>query len=568
MGLEPRTPAVGPEIVHGIEINPLAAELARTTIWIGDIQWRIRNGIYARPEPILRKLDSIECRDALLTKAADGTFSEASWPDAEFIVGNPPFLGIRLMRAGLGNETVETLFNVYQGRVSHEGDLVVYWFEKAREKIKAGKSSRAGLVATNSIRGGANREVVDRIETDTRLFEAWSDEPWVVDGAAVRVSILCFGKDGGPLSLDGKIVSVINSDLTAGVVNLTRAKRLLENVNAAFMGDTKGGAFDIPGELARQWLKSPLNPNGQPNANVLKPWRNGSDVTRRSRDMWIIDFGWEMSERQASLFEEPFQYIREHVLPKRAENRRETYRVHWWRHVEPRPALMATLPHQYIATPTVAKHRIFVWLDRRICPDHQLIAVARDDSTTFGILHSRFHESWSLSLGTWLGVGNDPRYTPTTTFETFPFPEGLTVNIPSRDYAANPHATKIAKAAQRLDELRQAWLNPPDLIRIEPEVVPGYPDRILPKDTVAAAQLRERTLTNLYNQRPQWLADVHRDLDAAVAAAYGWPADISEEEALGKLLELNLARAAVNGPLLANGAEDDDLNGNGEGAED
>jgi type II restriction/modification system DNA methylase subunit YeeA len=137
-----------------------------------------------------------------------------------------------------------------------------------------------------------------------------------------------------------------------------------------------------------------------------------------------------------------------------------------------------------------------------------------------------------------------PRYTCSTTFDTFAFPEGLTPNIPAKDYADDPRAVAIAKAAKRLDELRNAWLNPPDLVRIEPEVVPGYPDRILPKDAVAAVTLRERTLTNLYNQRPQWLIDAHHDLDAAVAAAYGWPADISEEEALAKLLELNLARAA------------------------
>jgi hypothetical protein len=138
----------------------------------------------------------------------------------------PQFLGIRLMRAGLGDETVERLFAVYDGRVSREADLVVYWFEKARAQIKARKTSRAGLVSTNSIRGGANREVVDRIEADARLFEAWSDEPWVVEGAAVRVSIVCFGKDDGPLRLDGKVVSVIHSDLTHGAVNLTKARRL------------------------------------------------------------------------------------------------------------------------------------------------------------------------------------------------------------------------------------------------------------------------------------------------------------------------------------------------------
>jgi type II restriction/modification system DNA methylase subunit YeeA len=474
------------------------------------------------------------------------------------------------MRAGLGDETVETLFDVYQGRVSREADLVIYWFEKARSQIKAANSSRAGLVATNSIRGGANREVIDRIETDTRLFEAWSDEPWVVDGAAVCVSILCFGKDDGTLRLDGKIVSVINSDLTAGAVNLTKVKRLLENANVAFMGDTKGGAFDIPGELARQWLRLPVNPNGQPNANVLKPWRNGLDITRRSRDMWIVDFGWEISEREASFYELPFEYIKEHVYPERSKNRRESYRVLWWRHVEPRPQLRQSLleHRRYIATPRVAKHRIFVWLNEKIISDSRIFAFARSDDTFFGILHSRFHESWTLGTCSWHGVGNDPTYNNVGVFETFPFPERLTPDIPTTDYAADPRAKKIAKASKCLDELRNAWLNPPDLIRIEPEVVPGYPSRILPKDTVAAVTLRERTLTNLYNQRPQWLVDAHRDLDAAVADAYGWPADISEEDALAKLLELNLARAAANGPVVANGVDEDEQNGNGEDAEE
>ncbi len=569
LGLAPRAPAVGPEIVRGIEINPLAAELARTTIWIGDIQWRIRNGIYARPEPILRKLDSIECRDALLTAAADGGFAEASWPDAEFIVGNPPFLGIRLMRAGLGDDTVETLFEVYDGRVSREADLVVYWLEKARSQLKSGKSLRVGLVATNSIRGGANREVVDRIETDTRLFEAWSDEPWVVDGAAVRVSILCFGTDNGPLRLDGKIVSVINSDLTNGTVNLTKARRLVENANVAFMGDTKGGAFDISGELARQWLRLPVNPNGQSNAGVLKPWRNGLDLVRRSRDMWLIDFGWEMSEREASLYEVPFEYIKENVYVERSRNRRESYRVYWWRHVEPRPQLRRSLleHRRYIATPRVAKHRIFVWLNEKVIPDSRIFAFVRSDDTFFGILHSRFHESWTLGTRSWHGVGNDPTYNNVGVFETFPFPANLTPDIPAALYASDPRAERIATAAKRLDEVRNTWLNPPDLIRIEPEVIAGYPDRILPKDTLAAAALRERTLTNLYNQRPQWLVDAHRDLDAAVAAAYEWPADISEEDALARLLELNLARAAVNGPIVANDADSYELNGNGEDAD-
>ena len=193
LGLAPQAPMIGPEIVHGIEINSLAAELARTTIWIGDIQWRRRNSVYSDPPPILRKLESIECRDALVTKKDDGLYVEASWPEAEFIVGNPPFLGGKMMRTGLGEKNVEALFDIYKGRVPQEADLVAYWFEKSHVQINGGFAKRAGLVATNSIRGGASRKVLDQLATECRIFEAWSDEPWIVDGAAVRVSLICFG---------------------------------------------------------------------------------------------------------------------------------------------------------------------------------------------------------------------------------------------------------------------------------------------------------------------------------------------------------------------------------------
>jgi type II restriction/modification system DNA methylase subunit YeeA len=556
LGLLPRAPMVGPEIVHGIEINPLAAELARTTIWIGDIQWRRRNGIYSETPPILRKLESIEGRDAVVKTNAGGNSSEAEWPKAEFIVGNPPFLGGKMMRSGLGDDSVEALFQVYKGRVPPEADLVTYWFEKSLRQITNGHANRVGLVATNSIRGGANRKVLDEVVSGTRIFEAWSDEPWIVDGAAVRVSIICFGSGADEAKLDGKVVSQINSDLTGGGNDLTKAMRLRENADVAFMGDTKGGAFDISGELARSWLALPENPNGSPNARVLKPWRNGQDMTRRSADKWIIDFGWEMSEREAALFEKPFGYIKEHVYPERQANRRQSYREKWWRHVEPRPALFARLKglKRFIVTPTVAKYRLFVWLDAAVCPDHQLIVIARDDDVAFGILHSRFHECWSLRMGTWLGVGNDPRYTPTSTFETFPFPEGLAPTIRADEYAADPRAGEIAKFAKRLDDLRNAWLNPADLIEEAEEVVPVaaelkagtkpiYPKRILPRNTAAAAELKKRTLTNLYNARPQWLNDAHADLDKVVAAAYGWPADVSEASALERLLLRNKSRS-------------------------
>jgi type II restriction/modification system DNA methylase subunit YeeA len=568
LGLAPRLPIIGPEILRGIEINPLAAELARTTIWIGDIQWRLRNGIHAKPKPILRKLDAIECRDALLAVAPalleksggeptarhssmpdrSGQSVAAEWPVAEFIVGNPPFLGIRLMRTGLGHEKVESLFEVYDGRVSREADLVVYWFEKALAAIKAGRAKRVGLVATNSIRGGANRRILDQIVTEARIFEAWSDEPWVVEGAAVRVSLICFSKDTDQARLDGPPVCSINSDLTSGTSDLTRAKPLSENANVASNGVSKKGKFEIDGSIARAWIVNEYNPNGQSNATVLAPWRNGEHVTReRLADKWIINFS-GLSEREASQFQAPFEYVKAKVKPFRDRSNSTLERRYWWRLARPASGLFEALKglHRFIVTPEVSKHRIFVWFDIGICPDKNLVAIAREDDTCFGVVHSRFHRTWSLRLGT--SLEDRPRYTCSTTFDTFPFPEGLSPKIPAKHYDDDPRAVAIADAAKRLDDLRNAWLSPSDLVVVEPEVAPGFPARILPKDTMAAAILRERTLTSLYNDPPQWLADAHRDLDAAVAAAYGWPPDISEEEALASLLELNLSRAAVSAP--------------------
>lgn len=196
-------------------------------------------------------------------------------------------------------------------------------------------------------------------------------------------------------------------------------------------------------------------------------------------------------------------------------------------------------------TPRVARHRTFQWAYTSVVPDSRCFAFARNDDCIFGFLCSSLHEAWSLATGSWHGVGDDPVYNVSTCFETFPFPRGLTPDIPAADYAEDPRAQKIAAAAKKLDDLRRAWLNPPDLVDIVPEVAPGYPDRVLPKDARAAAILKDRTLTNLYNQRPQWLADAHADLDRAVAAAYGWPEDISTDDALARLLAENLARAAA-----------------------
>jgi type II restriction/modification system DNA methylase subunit YeeA len=178
-----------------------------------------------------------------------------------------------------------------------------------------------------------------------------------------------------------------------------------------------------------------------------------------------------------------------------------------------------------------------------VVPDKNLVVIASSSETVFGILQSRFHALWAARTGT--SLEDRPRYTSSTTFRTFPFPEGLTPNIPAEDYAEDPRAKAIAVAANRLVKLRDNWLNPAEWVKRVPEVISGYPDRLIPIDEKAAKQLKKRTLTNLYNQRPTWLRVAHEELDAAVAEAYGWEADISDSEVLRKLLELNLQRAAT-----------------------
>ena len=387
-----------------------------------------RNGYGEARNPILKPLDTIECRDAILTPNS----TEPEWPVADVVIGNPPFLGGKLLITHLGEDYVSRMFGTYAGRVPAEADLVCYWFEKAGRQIASGKAARAGLVATNSIRGGANRRALQAATDGRRIFEAWSDEPWVIDGAAVRVSLVCFSHADAEsvreVRLDGQLVDEIHTDLTprrgdAGV-DLTAVRRLPENAGVGFMGDTKGGPFDVAGDQAREWLRLPANPNGRTNSDVLKPWMNGMDLTRRPAGKWIIDFGWTMSAGDAALYEEPFRWVKDRVYPTRQQSRRDTYREYWWRHVEPRQGMWRALAglSRYIATARVAKHRLFGWCDARVCPDSQLIVIARDDDTTFGILHSRFHELWSLRLGT--SLEDRPRYTPSTTLATFPFPAG------------------------------------------------------------------------------------------------------------------------------------------------
>jgi type II restriction/modification system DNA methylase subunit YeeA len=546
-------PHVGPWQLHGIETNAYAFELAQMTIWIGWLQWMRANGYGEPSEPILQKLVTFTCRDAILTRDdATGALQEPEWPTVDFTVGNPPFLGGKKLRTELQDGYVDDLFTLWHGRVPPEADLCCYWFEKVRAQIQAGKCRRAGLLATQGIRGGANREVLKRIKQSGDIFFAESDRPWVLAGANVHVSMVGF--DGGEETthtLDGVSVPTINANLTAAT-DLTQAQRLPSSIGLAFMGDTKGGSFDIQDELACELLQSP-NPHGRPNSDVIVPWMNGLDVARRQRRMWAIDFGVGMSQHDAARYQEPFEYVAAHVKPERKHNKRDAYKDHWWLHVEPRPGMRSRLAslQRFLATTRVSKHRLFSWMSAPTLPDCQLIVFASQEDWFFGILQSRVHKGWALKLGSRLETR--PRYTPTTSFETFPFP--ITTDL---------QKARIAAAARELNTLRERWSNPPEWVHEEvlefPASVRGpwsalvkNPNsagigtaryvRLVPNDDEAERHLQKRTLTHLYNEPPTWLTDAHRALDEAVLEAYGWSTGASDEELLAKLLRLNLDRA-------------------------
>ena len=550
-GLNSYLPGVSPTQLYGIEINSYAHDLAQMTVWIGWLQWIRANGFGYPDNPVLRPLtDNIRHMDAIL--AGDG---EPDWPEVDFIIGNPPFLGDKMMRRELGDAYVDTLRALYAGRIPGQSDLCCYWFEKARAHIAACKCKRAGLLATQGIRGGGNRVVLKRIKDSGDIFWAVSDRDWVLDGANVHVSMVGFGakRAGEACVLDGRTVDVINSNLSSQA-DTASAPTLPANAGISFLGNCKGGPFDITDAEALNLLGSAGNPTGRPNSDVIRPVLNTEDLVKSRVHRWIIDSA-DLSVAAFAGYEKPFGLVTERVKPGRDQNRDKWLKENWWRPQRMRPEMrnaVALLP-RFIITPTTSKHRVFAWLACPTLADHQLIVVARSDDYFFGVLQSRLHEVWALKLGTRLETR--PRYTPTTCFETFPLP----TPTPAQE-------TSIADAARELHTLRENWLNPPEWVSEEILEFPGtvggpwdryiapttvadrgafkvgtvrYP-RLVPRDADCAARLKDRTLTKLYNERPAWLAACHAKLDAAVAAAYGWPADLTVGQILEKLLALNI----------------------------
>ena len=541
----------------------------------------------------------------------------------DVLVGNPPFLGSSFLRRELGDNYTDALFDNFGHRVPLGADLCCYWFEKARKLIQDKKCKRAGLLATQGIRGGANREVLKRIKETGDIFFGRSDRKWILDGAAVHISMVGFD-DGTEQTkfLDGKPVGRINPNLTAQH-DTTGAIALKQNAGLCLRASEKGGSFVLEDSEATPFLGG-ANPHGKPNSDVVRPWMNSELLLRGSSGKWIVDFFGVTVEAQAAKYESPFQFLRERVKAERQGNRDVRLSKFWWLHrrsAEDMRSATAGL-NRFIVTPSVAKHRTFIWVAHPLLPDHQLYVFARSDDYFFGMLHSRFHEVWALAQGTQLREKESGfRYTPTTCFETFPFPfpddlqpqkpapvkpppklkkppepdRFYAENLAAKNYfmgkeepppygsssqreeahpspsalatplSAPDHRAAVAAAAKELNDLRERWLNPPEWTVERILEFPGSADgpwsrfvvnpgqngvgtvrypRLEPRDADCAAKLKQRTLTNLYNERPAWLDFVHKALDVAVAAAYGWPADLTDEQILEKLLALNLERAA------------------------
>ena len=355
--------------------------------------------------------------------------------------------------------------------------------------------------------------------------------------------------------LDGKPVADISPSLTAGS-DAREAAPFAPSLGISFMGITPAGPFDLPFDQVRDWLAEP-NPHGRPNSDVLRSYLNGKDINQRSRGQWTVDFT-GLGRENAVLYEKPFQNLQERVFKLRSENLRQTNKA-WWEFERPRTEMRKAMVglERYIGTCRVAKHRIFSFIESHVLPDSATIVFARSDDFFFGVLHSRIHEAWSLAQGTQLE--DRPRYTPTTCFETFPFPWDHRLPAEDLQPEQQAHHARISEAARALDELRTRWLNPPEWTReeiVEFPATPGGPwarfiiecemrngecemarfPRQLPRDPDCAKRLSDRTLTKLYNARPAWLATAHAELDAAVSAAYGWPDGLAPDEIIARLL--------------------------------
>ncbi|HQX53756.1 MAG TPA: class I SAM-dependent DNA methyltransferase, partial [Planctomycetaceae bacterium] len=562
---------IDPHQFMGIEVNPRAAAIADLVLWIGYLQWHIRAlGRESISEPIIRKFDNIECRDAVLawdsiepvfdadgkpvtrwdgrtTKRHPVTGEEvpdenarvqelryinprkADWPQVDYILGNPPFIGNKKMRFALGDGYVEAL-RATLPNVPDNVDYVVYWWEQAGTILGKGHTRRFGLITTNSITQSSNRRVIQSVldgQKSLGLVFATPDHPWVDDGADVRIamSVVSVDADRGTLlritrEEPGEDAEVklelaesfgpINANLTIGA-NVDASVPLMANRQLSFMGVTLVGEFRLePEELEKLGQDREFQPL------VVKPYLAGKAFSSGGRERYVIDlFGMSENDVRTKL-PSIYQRLLEFVKPLRDENKRETYRKNWWVFGEPRPAMRYALSGltRYIATAETSKFRIFDFLAPDVVPDHSLFVVADDDAYPLGVLSSRVHATWASAAGARMGVGNDLRYRNVNCFLPFAFPS--TIETQQR---------RIRELAEQLDahrkrqQVQHAGLSMTGMYNVLEKLRSG--EELTAKEKL----IHEKGLVSVLKQ-------IHDELDTAVFDAYGWPHDLTDEEIL------------------------------------
>jgi type I restriction-modification system DNA methylase subunit len=581
-GLELEGVTVSPVQFLGLEINPRAAAIADLVLWIGYLQWHMRTHGGAHPkEPVIDRFHSIECRDALMDHLGtvpvlddsgrpvtrwDGTTTKthpvtgeqvpdetatvpvvrykeprkAQWPKADFIVGNPPFIGASTMRQALGDGYVEAVRGTY-AELPESIDFVMYWWHLAAEKVRAGAVRRFGFITTNSLRQTFNRRVLSpHLEAGLGLAFAIPDHPWVdsSDGAAVRIAMtvgapgiqqgsLCrvvsereTGEDAAQVVLS-ETQGRIHADLTTGA-DVGSVGELQSNDRLTYRGHELGSSGFILERVEAERITQGKH------SRFIREYRNGRDLTERPRDALVIDFfGLSALEAQDEL-PAAFQRLVERVKPEREQNRDERLRLQWWLHRRSREDLRIALHGlpRYIATVETSKHRTFQFLDASICPDNKLVCIALADAYHLGILSSRVHVAFALAAGSRLGVGNDPVYVKSKCFDAFPFP-----------VCAPAVSDRIRQAAERLDahRKRQQEIHPDLTLTGLYNVLEALREgRAL---TAKEKDIHEKGLVSV-------LREIHDELDRAVFEAYGWPVSLSDAEILERLVALNAERAA------------------------
>jgi type I restriction-modification system DNA methylase subunit len=539
--------SVDPHQFLGLELNERAVAIAELVLWIGHLQWHYRNHTGDPSEPIMKAFHNIRRQDAVLTPDHS---KRPEWPEADFIVGNPPFIGGKDLRARLGDDYAEALWKAHK-HMNESADFVMYWWDRAAEILlrKGSKLRRFGLVTTNSISQVFQRRVMEahlRAAKPISLIMAIPDHPWTKmtpDAAAVRIAMtVCEagGKDGilrevvreAGLDTDTPIVDlveragIINSDLTVGE-DLSNTSQLTANHGVSSRGMMLFGSGFIvtPSEAKHLGLGRRTDLD-----RYIKPYRNGRDLAGRPRNLMVIDLFGLTPDDVRSKFPEVYQHILTAIKPERDINRDKDIKARWWlfgrTRDEIRPAMVGL--SRYIATIETAKHRVFQFLDAAICPDNKLLVVANSDAYALGVLSSRVHVTWALRAGGWLGVGNDPVYVKSRCLDPFPFPA-----------ATDAQKDAIRAIAEELDAHRKRvlaqhpHLTLTGLYNVLEELRAGAkPDTLEPK----ARKIFDDGLVLI-------LKELHDRLDAAVFNAYGWPADLSDEEILARLVALNAERA-------------------------